>query len=355
VSALAGGIAFVLWWRFQEEERRRVWRLYGWFSGLMVVGSCFGIATWLTWMQRLVYRFYGESVVGDSKADEMRYRALGNPWRAAFSVLYPFEFMCVSVAKLLVLDRMHDFLRLSQGGDLGQWTVAGRVVMALVMTGNALGIACNIVGAVYWHRSSSLFFEASAHYANNETALGAEYSALAVGQVSHSGTFTSVQSWAEAFASLFIVLAFIVAGATCTRLIRMTLSKVDADGAAAASGRKLRVQILGTTAYVFVTVLLRSAFSAFYALSYALRGKRVEDKSCGPKSFCDDECYNMWFHVVDWISFTPSFQLTIELISSPVTLLVALWGMTSQATLQIMRQNWHGESSSKSSLLASIL
>jgi hypothetical protein len=101
---------------------------------------------------------------------------------------------------------MHDFLRLSHGGDLGQWTVAGRVVVALVMTGNALGIACNIVGAVYWNLSSSLFFEASAHYANNETALGAEYSALAVGQVSRSGTFTSVQSWAEAFASLWQLL-----------------------------------------------------------------------------------------------------------------------------------------------------
>jgi hypothetical protein len=350
VSALAGGTAFFLWWRIEEQERRRVWRLYGWFSGLMLVGSCFGIATWLTWMQRLVYRFHGESVTADSQADEMLYRALGNPWRAAFSVLYPFEFMCVSVAKLLVLDRMHAFLRLTQGGDLGHWTVAGRVVMAAVMAGNVLGIVCNIAGAVYWHRSSALFYEASANYAKNQTALGAEYSALAVSQVSRSGTFTSVQSWAEAFASLLIVLAFIVTGVACSRLIRNMLSKVSADGDVAMSGRQLHVQILGTTAYIFVTVLLRSAFSAFYALSFQLRGKRVEDKSCGSKSFCDDECYNMWFHVVDWITFTPSFQLTIELISSPITLLVALWGMTSQATLQIMRQN-----SSKSTMLASLL
>jgi hypothetical protein len=191
----------------------------------------------------------------------------------------------------------------------------------------------------------------AAHASNFDVALSTALSANP-----NSYSVTSVQSWAEAFASLLIVLAFIVAGVKCTRLIRMMLnmSKVNADGAAAVSSRKLRVQILGTTAYVFVTVLLRSAFSAFYALSYELRGKRVEDKSCGSKSFCDDECYNMWFHVVDWISFTPSFQLTIELISSPVTLLVALWGMTSQATLQIMRQNWHGESPSRSHLLASI-
>jgi hypothetical protein len=37
--------------------------------------------------------------------------------------------------------------------------------------------------------------------------------------------------------------------------------------------------------------------------------------------------------------FTPEFQLIIELTSSPVALLVALWGMTSNATLHLMKSS----------------
>ena len=37
------------------------------------------------------------------------------------------------------------------------------------------------------------------------------------------------------------------------------------------------------------------------------------------------------------MALTPEFQLMIELVSSPVALLVALWGMTSKATLYLMK------------------
>jgi hypothetical protein len=34
-----------------------------------------------------------------------------------------------------------------------------------------------------------------------------------------------------------------------------------------------------------------------------------------------------------WMLRTPEFQLTVALVSSPVALLVALWGMTNKSTL----------------------
>jgi hypothetical protein len=37
-----------------------------------------------------------------------------------------------------------------------------------------------------------------------------------------------------------------------------------------------------------------------------------------------------------WINYTPEFQRMIVLLSSPVAQLVALWGMTTQSTLQLM-------------------
>ena len=40
-----------------------------------------------------------------------------------------------------------------------------------------------------------------------------------------------------------------------------------------------------------------------------------------------------------WLIYTPEFQLVVMLISSPLALLVALWGMTSERTLQQMESS----------------
>jgi hypothetical protein len=45
---------FYVWRRMQEEDRRRVWLLYGWFSGLVLCGSCFGAVSWAARMTQLV-------------------------------------------------------------------------------------------------------------------------------------------------------------------------------------------------------------------------------------------------------------------------------------------------------------
>jgi hypothetical protein len=39
------------------------------------------------------------------------------------------------------------------------------------------------------------------------------------------------------------------------------------------------------------------------------------------------------------MAYTPEFRPMIELVSSPLALLVALWGMTSKATLQLMKSS----------------
>ena len=56
-------------------------------------------------------------------------------------------------------------------------------------------------------------------------------------------------------------------------------------------------------------------------------------------TYCDASCYNVYTHIVGWMFYTPEFESIIVLISSPLTLLVALWGMTSNATLQVMKSN----------------
>ena len=50
----------------------------------------------------------------------------------------------------------------------------------------------------------------------------------------------------------------------------------------------------------------------------------------------------MYAHLLNWMIYTPEFQLVVVLVSSPLALLVALWGMTSKATLQLMKSNTRG-------------
>jgi hypothetical protein len=47
----------------------------------------------------------------------------------------------------------------------------------------------------------------------------------------------------------------------------------------------------------------------------------------------------VYVHIVQWMAYTPEFQLLIVLVLSPLALLVALWGMTSNATLHLMKSS----------------
>jgi hypothetical protein len=63
---------------------------------------------------------------------------------------------------------------------------------------------------------------------------------------------------------------------------------------------------------------------------------------CG-NDWCDPLCNNDLMLMSTWFDFTPEFTMIIFLISSPLALLVALWGMTSDRVLQRMRTAGAGE------------
>ena len=91
-------------------------------------------------------------------------------------------------------------------------------------------------------------------------------------------------------------------------------------------------QIVGTAAFVFVTFLLRAVFSTTNAFANALQ---THVFTCN--NGCDPACTNVWYAIKLWLESTPEFQLIVVLISSPLALIVALWGMTDKRTLQHMR------------------
>jgi hypothetical protein len=268
--------------------------------------------------------------------------ANGNSWRAAFTVTYAIEFLCLSAAKLMVLDRMAVFAA-PQGSRLQKlWALAGRVVMAVVVLGNAVGLAANAAAAVHYQKAAQAMSAASAYNAFNDTETRTLYS-LSKQELQRGGSISSVQSFCEVAVLLLIVVAFAVVGVLSARRVSASLLGVDAASPEAATGRAIRRRMIGTTAFVFLTSVLRAAFSTMNAVANQWRDVVLSSypKPCLDDTayLCGSNCRNEYALMLNWMSYTPEFQVLIVLVSSPVSLLVALWGMTSNATLQLMKSS----------------
>ena len=330
---------FHRWRRMHEEDRGRVWRLYGWYCALMTCGSCVGAVAWAARMMNLVNAFKANKA--STRVELASLLVAVDSWQCVFLVTYAVEFLCLSAAKLMVLDRMSVFAAPQAEGSAAQkrWTAAGRVVMAAVVLCNAVGLAANAASAVHYQSAAAASSSAFERYAANNTKDGDNFIfVVRPRELQRGGYIASVQMFCEVVALLLIVAAFGAVGVLSARRVSARLRGVDAASAAMATGRALRLQIVGTTAFVFVTFLIRSVFSTMFSLALELRDIQ---KDCVQKiifSYCD-ACYNDYTHIVGWIFYTPEFQSTIVLISSPVALLVALWGMTSKATLQLMKSS----------------
>jgi hypothetical protein len=297
-------------------------------------------------MQLIVYNMEAQVLLPDffsrgtdERAQALMLLALFAQSRAWFSVMYAIEFFCISVAKLMVLDRMSDFASLcSSDVSNRRWVVGRRVVMAAVVTGNLVGFAGNVAAAVQWRSSFESWTAASADWSANKTDSALSLGLEGLSANSYAKKTASIQSLCEVIVLLIIVIAFAVVGVACARRITSTLHALDAAGAAAAQASQLRLHIVGTTAVVFATFLARTAYSMFYAL--AVLSQNVS--SCPNIPNICDSCFNTWTRIEVWILRTPSLVLLVVLVTKPLPLLVALWGMTSDRTRREMQRTARG-------------
>ena len=322
---------FLRWLRMDGQGRQWAWWLYGWFSGLMLCGSCCGAVALGALMRSLVldFSFKNPSYASTLSAVQLYTLVVQEQlWLASYVITYAIAFLCLSVAKLMALDQMMNFA-VSKSRDMPRrWVIGGRIVMAGVVVGNVVGLGGNVAAAVYFEQSAGSYSAASAAYAANSTAAGNNFSNI-VGQQSHIALSTlAVQLFCEVVVLLLIIVAFAVTGAACRR--RFTSAQLDDT----ADGRQLWRQIVGTAGFVFVTFLLRAVFSTMNAVTSELQDYGA---SCPSNNSCDASCFNVYTLMQTWLYYTPEFQLSVELISSPLTLLVALWGMTSKHTLRLMQ------------------
>jgi hypothetical protein len=326
------------WLRIDREEREKLWPLYGWFTTLMTGGSCFGMVSWVSWMQRCLYYYkVSDSPFFFNNAKNLNSLAIASRWTAAFKVSYAAEFLCITAAKLLTLDRMVDFATPLADARRKRWMVMKRVVMAAVLAINAVGLGGNIGAAALNAKTADSYAAASAACCNSTLAF--ETLTASLQHESDAFELSSVQMWCEVAVLLLVLSAFAVAGAVGLARVRSTMRSMTEPQRrlSITASNQLQLQIFSTTALIFVSFLLRSVFSSMFAVANQLQEVKCDKVSRDKLSLCKEDCYNDFFHMRVWMASTPEFQLIVVLLSSPITVLVALWGMTSKRMLQQMK------------------
>ncbi len=262
VSAVVGGTMFLLWWRMDKSERPHVWHLYGWFTGLMFLSSGMGAVAWASYLRFLV-AFYTALAAKDPVVicDKFSEAQLG---RSAFFVLYAVEFLCLSAANLMVLDRMAEFA-FAKGSDamLRRLVVGRRLVMAAVVACNVAGLCGNALAGVYFKESADLYSAAAIEYASNNSRVARSVRLQGRRKNEMASSSASVQQFCEVAVLVIIIIAFAGVGIASARRVSSALR--SAPDTVSAMGRQLRLQIVATTAFVFGTFLLRSVFSIMYS------------------------------------------------------------------------------------------
>jgi hypothetical protein len=349
-AAAVHGVAFFRWrLRWSKEDKQSAWPLYGWFTGLSCVGSIAGASAYSCWMaycyflyrSRLLEAIQNPTRVELQLLSELRvdrYRFI-----AAFHVLFPLELAFVTVSKLFVLHRMQQFS--FSGPRTGRWELAGRVFLAVVITCNVIGVVSNIAASIFFSRASGFDGEAAAAFAANDTVAGSGFERKSVEVVPIGLRTAAIQGILECLVLVMIITAFVVVGLKSLRVIGSALRTLFTAGQrlpdkasdqgrqliaqATLQGKMLQRKVVGTIVFLFLTILVRSAFRVLFAFATFFQNS---SDSCAV-SECD-ACKNVYSHILYWLLYTPMLQQGVVLIASPIALLVAFWGMSGVRMLQ---------------------
>jgi hypothetical protein len=132
----------------------------------------------------------------------------------------------------------------------------------------------------------------------------------------------SVASICESISLVFITVAYVVAGVHCMRRFRAA----SAGGVISVGNARVQRQITVTVSTVFVTFLLRSGYAVISGAARFNTSLQSYQPNC--LNYCLP-CQGLGNIVQAWDRLTPELRDVIFLLSSPLTILVALWGTYS--------------------------
>ena len=254
-------------------------------------------------------------------------------------VFLPFELGFVTVSQLLILYRMQQF-SMSRLLQSPLWILFARVFLAAVFSGIFVGICGNAAAVKYFSDAVALSAKSVAAFAAGDIDSAKTLQRQAKSIESYAAGLLGIQRFCEVCILILIISVFVIVGVASYRIIALALrtlfraeTRIISEGGAKQSrdllsqagsqGRRLQFKIIATIVFVFLTILVRSLFSIIYAMALSLNeiSNKCSSSECNP-------CKNVYSHILSWILYTPEFQQVTMLIASPVSQLVALWGMS---------------------------
>ncbi len=257
---------------------------------------------------------------------------------------YLFTCLCVAFTLLQLLERMVDFVMLGAVGS--RWLmVMCNAVLGITTLSNVVNLCSYSASAYYLRRGyiagtsvvadlqSPSFIQTQFLQCIFERKCKALDDYHAELGFDNKGLDTeSVASICEFVSLIFIIVAYVVAGVHCIKRFRITFSnRVSSAG----NARAMR-QIISTVSTVFVTFLLRSGYAVILGISrfnnqfrFWLSVQNSCDNFCLP-------CQGLGNIVQAWDRLTPELRDVIFLLSSPLTMLVALWGTYSPSLSAVL-------------------
>jgi hypothetical protein len=240
--------------------------------------------------------------------------------------------LCLS--KLLVLNRLSAFVLLNSRLQADRYRIVKRVnffTTALVVLG---GTVSSVSGWISAHRSSVV----SSHYADaasssllfgyNSTVVSA-YVQSAIAASNAARQAASIQLFTETATLIIIITMFIFGGVIAFVLMSRASSLLENSDTSApiiASASKASVVIMRriwmTVIGVFIGFLFRSFFDVLYSVSLTSDASDVCPQTCDP-------CQSTLYLISKFLDYSPYIQSSVVFISEPLSLLVALWGMTT--------------------------
>jgi hypothetical protein len=330
LSAVYAGIRLYQFQILTEPEKNRVWSQYKLFALLMFAGGVLGAAAWLSYMTNLSANFKAQKLFKDGPDFSLETtRTFGESylWLGIYHIFEPLTFGCLTVSKLLILDRMLKFNSrdLLDSAKLQLERLLKNCMRVLLFLNLCVVIAA-WTSTGLWIQSYQLQNELADKYLNKVP----NPDATAVQAMTASARRSAVAYYA---AELFVLLALaslflFLGGLSVLRLTEVgkRLASVSAHmdtnsssssnfliAHASSAHRSLWIRVVSTVCSVFCSFIIRCVYNAMYVSSH--QASINPNPACQNRGNCD-ECQSNPFIISNWfvVNHAPhpaaSFPLT---------------------------------------------
>ena len=263
-------------------------------------------------------------------------------WQAWITVQEGCELIAISWAKLAVLERITHSAVTSVHGMPRRWVVAKWTSMTIIAALLLTALCSRIAARVMYHQIREYHISAAREFRSNNRDLAAQLMSDAPASAIQKAT--GIFNICDAVCLVFIVAAFLLVAGFCAGRIKRILQLPSSRSGTMNRNQNDEMKavmwrVVVTCAVVFVSLLSMAVVTSVYAVGMFEAQNGENCQQFASISNACDPCHDTPILVLHWTYFNPEFLILGYYVSSPVALLVALWGMTSARLRQALRQS----------------